>query len=291
MQILVIGANSQLGLSIKKVLTDLDIIHDYFFAGRDEINFMNLDHISRYFNEHEVDIIINCSAFTNVDQAEQDEHIANQVNHYALKRLADISKRKHIKLIHISTDYVFDGREQKPYEEDDETRPLNNYGKSKRAGELAILKSLPCNGIIIRTSSLYSEFGDNFVKKILRLGRLESELNIVADQYSSPTYCSDLAKIIIFIINKDIFQKFNNQTQIYHYSNKGCVSWYDFTKKIFELAEVNCTVNPIKSNDYNRAATIPKNSSLSEEKIEKTLNLKIPKWEESLTYFIQTLKL
>jgi dTDP-4-dehydrorhamnose reductase len=289
MKILVIGKNSQLGLSIKKVLNNLLMVDDYFFVGRAEIDLTNLDNISRYFSEHEVDVIINCSAYTKVDQAEKDEHIANKVNHLALTRLAEIANRKNIKLIHISTDYVFDGKKQKPYDEDDETRPINNYGKTKRAGEMALLTALPNNGIILRTSWLYSEFGDNFVKKMLKLGIMESQINVVSDQYSSPTYCADLAKVIINIIKKDIFQKFNNKTQIYHYSNTGFVSWHGFTKKIFELAEINCIINPIKSIDYDRAADIPKNSSLSKDKITKTLNIKIPEWDESLRYCIHAL--
>ena len=281
MKVLVLGKNGQLGLSIKKVLAELVLKNDYFFIGRDQLNLMETLDIERYFNINNIDVILNCTAYTNVDQAEEEKIIARRINSLAIGELAKISARKNIKLIHISTDHVFDGDLNRPYNENDKTCPLNIYGKTKLEGENAILKSLPLNGLIIRTSWLYSEYRKNFVKTMLDLSREKKELNIVSDQYSTPTYCSDLAKVVIDIIEDDSFQK-NNKTQIFHYSNNGISSWYGFTKKIFELAEIDCKINPIKATEFYRAAVIPKNTLLSKDKIIKTLNLKIPDWEDSL---------
>jgi dTDP-4-dehydrorhamnose reductase len=281
MKVLVLGKNGQLGLSIKKVLAELVLKNDYFFIGRDQLNLMETLDIERYFNINNIDVILNCTAYTNVDKAEEEKIIARRINSLAIGELAKISARKNIKLIHISTDHVFDGDLNRPYNENDKTCPLNIYGKTKLEGENAILKSLPLNGLIIRTSWLYSEYRKNFVKTMLDLSREKKELNIVSDQYSTPTYCSDLAKVVIDIIEDDSFQK-NNKTQIFHYSNNGISSWYGFTKKIFELAEIDCKINPIKATEFYRAAVIPKNTLLSKDKIIKTLNLKIPDWEDSL---------
>lgn len=290
MKILVLGKNGQLGMSIKRVLTNDSKSHNYTFASRADLDLVNPLSVSKYFNNFHFDVIINCTAYTQVDKAEEQMVLANQVNHIGVKQLAEIAFKKNIKLIHISTDQVFDGRKQNPYEEDDKTKPLNNYGKTKRAGEIALLKALPYNGIIIRTSWLYSEFRDNFVKTIIKLGNSKPQLNIVSDQFGNPTYCADLAQVIIYIIEKNIFQEFNNETQIYHYSNEGIVNWYGFTKKIFELEEINCVLSPIKSIDYHRNAEIPKNSSLDKRKILNTLDLEIPEWDESIKHCLESLK-
>ena len=290
MKILVLGKNGQLGQSIKKVVTKISKPDQYFFVGRDEVDLTNKESISSYFHKNNVDIIVNCSAYTNVDKAEKDKLIANQINHLAVKHIATIANKKNIKFIHISTDQVFDGREKKLYSEDDETYPVNIYGKTKLAGEKAFLSALPLNGIIIRTSWLYSEYRKNYVKNMIALGKEKNELSIVTDQISSPTFSDDLARLIILIIENDIFQKYNNITQVYHFANEGSCSRYDFTKKIFELNSIKCTLNRIESSEYPRPAETPKNTLLSKDKIKDVLKIKIPNWEESLSKCIKALK-
>jgi dTDP-4-dehydrorhamnose reductase len=289
MKILILGKNGQLGKSMKKALATKNSNDEYIYTSRSDIDMLDSESISNFFDGHKIDIIVNCSAYTNVDKAENEEFIANQVNHLAVEKLAVIASLKNIRLIHISTDHVYDGKKQEPYSEKDYTCPLNIYGKTKLKGEMAILRILPSNGIIIRTSWLYSEYRQNFVKTILKKSQENSQLKIVTDQISNPTYSYDLAKVIINMIETDIFKKINNETQIFHFSNEGSCSWYEFSKKIFEFAEVECNINPIKTIDYNRVANVPKNTSLNKDKVKEILNLKIPEWEDSLYECIQAI--
>jgi len=282
MKVLVLGMYGQLGLSLKKLVAATDLKNDYSFIGRDQLDLMKSVDIFNFFKIYNFDVIINCSAYTNVDKAEEERAIAKAVNSKAIEILAKLSAINNSKLIHISTDHVFDGKLNRPYIENDETNPLNIYGKTKLEGENAIIKNLPLNGLIIRTSWLYSEYRTNFVKTMLGLGMAKKELNVVEDQYSTPTYCSDLSNVIIKIVEDDDFEKNNFKTQIYHYSNNGICSWYDFSRKVFELAEIDCKVNPIKATDYYRVAPIPTNTLLSKDKIISTFNLAIPDWEDSL---------
>ena len=291
MKILIIGKNGQLGRSINKLTTEANLKSDFFFISRSQLNLNNQLSISDYFTDKFFDVIVNCAAYTNVDGAESDEDLSNQINHLAVEQLARIAKQKNIKFIHISTDYVFNGKAKFPYIESDSTNPLNFYGKTKLAGEDALIAALPLNGIIIRTSWLFSEFRKNFVKTIIKLAKERDELKIISDQISTPTYSDDLARVIIQIIQNDSFKKFSCKTQIYHYSNQGSCSWYEFTKKIIEFSGIECAVNPIKSIDYDRVAEIPENTLMSKEKIEKTLNIIIPKWEDSLQECIKALKI
>ena len=215
MRILVTGKNGQLGRSIHKLVnTDSKIdnnqsSNEFIFVGREELDLSNESSISHYFDSNDrFDVIINCAAYTAVDKAEEEQELANQVNHLAVKQLAGIAKEQKAKLIHISTDYVFDGESDKPYIETDTTNPINVYGKTKLAGEKALQAVMPINAIIIRTSWVYSEYSNNFVSTMLRLGKERDELSVVSDQIGSPTYATDLAGAILEIIdNKDYQDK------------------------------------------------------------------------------------
>ena len=197
MRILVTGKNGQLGKSIHKLVTNIEQTDDFVFVGREELDLSNENNIARYFENNVFDTIINCAAYTAVDKAEKEVVLANQINHLVVSQLAQIAKNQQAKLIHISTDYVFDGESDKPYIETDETNPINVYGKTKLAGEKALQRIMSTDAIIIRTSWVYSEYGNNFVKTMLRLGKERDELNVVSDQIGSPTYATDLANAIL----------------------------------------------------------------------------------------------
>ena len=197
MRILVTGKSGQLGRSLHKLVSEKKYDNEFIFVGREELDLSSESNIDHYFDSNNrFDIIVNCAAYTAVDRAEKEVKLANQVNHLAVKQLAQIAKSQDSRLIHISTDYVFDGESDKPYTETDETNPINIYGKTKLAGEQVLQKAMPTNAIIIRTSWIYSEYGNNFVKTMLRLGRERDELNVVNDQIGSPTYAGDLAEVI-----------------------------------------------------------------------------------------------
>ena len=282
MRILVTGKNGQLGKSIHKIVTNNEQNNEFVFAGRDELDFSQNDNITKYFEENNFDVIVNCAAYTAVDKAESEIELANQINHIAIEKIATIAQKNNIKLIHVSTDYVFDGESSRPYIETDRTNPINVYGKTKLAGEQAIQKLMSTNAIIIRTSWVYSEYGDNFVNTMLRLGKERDELSVVSDQTGSPTYATDLAGAILEIIQNKEFNGADQATQVYHYSNKGGCSWYEFAKKIFELAQIQCTVNPIATKQYPTPAQRPKNTLMNKEKIVKTFSINIPNWKVPL---------
>ncbi len=283
MRILVTGKNGQLGKSINKIVANSEQTNDFIFVGRDELDLSHHNNITHYFNHHDkFDIIINCAAYTQVDNAEQAPALANQINHLAVAQLTQIANKQQAKLIHVSTDYIFDGESNQPYLETDTPSPINVYGKTKLAGEKALQETMSTNAIIIRTSWLYSEFGNNFVKTILKLGRQRNELNIVSDQIGSPTYATDLANAILKIINHKTYQTKNTATAIYHYSNEGAISWYDFAKEIFKMAKIDCVVNPIATEQYQTPAKRPKNTLMNKAKITQTFNVDIPFWKQSL---------
>ena len=297
MRILVTGKNGQLGQSISKLINIEDKAkynpnsNEFIFVGRDELNLSNKSSIDNYLNNNDkFDIIINCAAYTAVDKAEEEQYLANQVNHLAVKQLTEVAKTQQAKLIHISTDYVFDGESDQPYIETDETNPINAYGRTKLAGEKALQKTMPNNAIIIRTSWVYSECGNNFVKTMLRLGKEREELNVVSDQIGSPTYATDLAEVILKIINNKDYQDKEQQTEIYHYSNEGNISWYDFSKEIFKLSRIDCKVNPITTRQYPTPARRPKNTLMDKDKITETFSVNIADWKESLNTCMISLK-
>ncbi|MBL0721999.1 MAG: dTDP-4-dehydrorhamnose reductase, partial [Sulfurovum sp.] len=225
-------------------------------------------------------IIINCAAYTAVDNAEENIIMADAINREAVKDLAIFSKKYNIKLIHISTDYLFDGNTFKPYTEEIQSNPQGIYSKTKLAGEQEIRQINPANSIIIRTSWIYSSLGTNFVKTMLRLGEEKESLNVVFDQIGTPTYARDLADAILSIINNPIINSDN--ISIYHYSNEGVASWYDFAKSIFEISNINCKVNPIETHQYPTPAKRPYYSILNKAKIKKDYGLNIPYWRDSL---------
>jgi len=297
MRILVTGKNGQLGKSINKVVNtgngknNYQQDNEFIFVGREELDLSSESNISHYFDRsNKFDVIINCAAYTAVDKAEEECELANQVNHLAVKQLANIANEQKAKLVHVSTDYVFDGTGGKPYKETDKTNPINIYGETKLAGEQSLKEIMPTNAIIIRTSWVYSEFGNNFVSTMLRLGKERDELNVVSDQIGSPTYVTDLAGAILEIIKNKEFKEISQATQIYHYSNKGEISWCDFAKEIFKIAKVDCKVNPITTQQYPTPAKRPKNTSMSKDKIAEIFSVKIPDWKESLNACMSILK-
>jgi len=296
MRILVTGKNGQLGRFIQKTVnTDTKIdnnqsTNDFIFVGKEELDLSSESSISHYFNNNKFDIIINCAAFTQVDRAEQEAELANQINHLAVKQLASIASNHQSWLIHISTDYVFDGESNKPYLETDTPNPINVYGKAKLAGEKALQTVMPMNALVIRASWLYSEYGNNFVSTMLRLGRERDELSVVNDQMGSPTYAADLADAILEIIRHKKFRDLAQTTQIYNYSNEGEISWHEFAKEIFKIEKIECEVNPVTSQQYPTPAKRPRNTLMNKDKIVEVFNIKISNWKSSLNTCMVILK-
>ena len=286
MKILVTGKNGQLGKSINKIVNtgngknNYQQDNEFIFVGREELDLSSESSISHYFDRsNKFDVIINCAAYTAVDKAEEEQELVNQVNHLAVKQLANIANEQKTKLVHVSTDYVFDGESDKAYLETDETNPINVYGKTKLAGEQALKEIMPTNAIIIRTSWVYSEFGNNFVSTVLRLGKERDELKVVSDQIGSPTYATDLAKVILKIIDNKDYQDKKQSTEIYHYSNEGEISWYEFAKEVFKIAEVDCKVNPITTQQYPTPAKRPKNTLMNKDKIIEEFGIEVQNWK------------
>lgn len=275
--ILVTGANGQLGREIQELSSTY---HDntFTFTDRTQLDITSKEAIKTIVEKESIDVIINCAAYTAVDKAETDEENADKINHQATKNLAEIAKEKNLKLIHISTDYVFDGKNYKPYEEDDQTNPNSIYGKTKLSGEQSIQEISPKDTIMIRTSWVYSSYGANFVKTMLNLGKTKEKLTVINDQVGTPTYAKDLAKAILDIIP----QIDNDKPEIYHYSNEGVLSWYDFAKEIMKMAKLQCKIDPIATKDYPTPATRPHFSLLNKAKIKQRYQVKVPFWKDSL---------
>ncbi len=276
MNILITGSNGQLASDIKEISKNYE--YSFFFTTKDELDISDTIAIENFLNNNSIDTIINCAAYTAVDKAEEDEINADKINHLAVENLAKLSKEKKIKLVHISTDYVFDGKNHKPYVETDKTAPNGVYGKTKLDGEDAMRALNPTNSIIIRTSWVYSSYGANFVKTMLRLGKEKEKLGVIFDQVGTPTYAADLAKTIL-----DILPKIKNEkVEIYNYSNEGVLSWYDFAKEIMKMAKIDCEINPIESSEYPTPATRPHFSLINKSKIKKDFGITIPYWKDSL---------
>lgn len=275
--ILITGANGQLGSEIKAI-SSFYPHYEFTFSDRETLDLGNLCKMEDYFENKTFDIIINCAAYTAVDKAESESDLADTINHRFVSMLAKIAKKQKCKLVHISTDYVFNGLHHRPYVETDPTEPSGVYGRTKRDGENAILNISPGNALIIRTSWVYSSFGNNFVKTMLRLGRERDSLSVIFDQVGTPTYARDLAQAIL-----NILPKINNGSpEIYHYSNEGAASWYDFSKAIFEFSEITCEVNPITTEQYPTPAKRPHYSLLNKSKIKNDFGITIPYWRDSL---------
>ena len=288
MNILVTGSNGQLGSEIKDLALNYKKFN-FFFKDLPELDICDIDQLEVFFTQNKINTVINCAAYTKVDQAEEDQNQANLINHNAVRELAKISKKNKIKLIHISTDFVFNGHKREPYTEDDKTSPINIYGETKLAGELAIISTMPFNSIIIRTGWVYSEFGNNFVKTILNLAKKNDVLDIISDQFGTPTYAYDLAFLILHIINTDKFLQNNKSSEILHYSNEGKSSWYDFAKEIIDISGIDCQLNPIGARDYPLAAKRPKYSILSSKKVSEEYDVSIEHWKDALKICLKNL--
>jgi len=274
--ILITGSNGQLGSEVRKLSRNYN--YNFFFTCRDELDITANKEVKSFIEKNSINIIINCAAYTTVDKAEHEEKSARNINHIAVKNLAQISKEKNIKLVNVSTDYVFDGKNYKPYKEDDTTNPQSIYGKTKLDGENAMIDINPKNSIIIRTSWVYSSYGNNFVKSMLRLGKEREELGVIYDQVGTPTYANDLAKLILDLLPNIK----NSNVEIYNYSNEGVLSWYDFAKEIMKMAKLDCKINPIETKDYPTPAARPHFSLLNKSKIKNEFNISIPFWKDSL---------
>lgn len=275
--ILITGGNGQLGASIK-ALENKYPSYQLFFTDKSELDISNFDKVQSFVSKNKIEVLINCAAYTNVDKAEDELELANDINYLAVENLGRIAKKNTIKLIHISTDYVFDGASETPYMENDKINPKNNYGLSKFRGEEALIAINPDNSIIIRTSWLYSLFGNNFVKTMLRLFKEKETISVVSDQIGSPTNAHDLAKVILQII--PVIQ--NKGIEIYHFANEGRCSWFEFAQEILKNSEDNCKIEPIPSKKFKSKAVRPKYSLLNTEKIKKTFKIEILNWKVSL---------
>jgi dTDP-4-dehydrorhamnose reductase len=278
MEILVTGKNGQLGAELQAIASNY-AEYTWHFTGSAELDITNQKETESFFQQNKIDVIINCAAYTAVDKAEDEPEQAFAVNCSGVQNLANVCEIHKIKIIHISTDYVFNGTAHRPYVETDTIDPIGIYGKSKRAGEEAIIDS-NISALIIRTSWVYSTYGNNFVKTMLRLGKEREELNVIFDQIGTPTNAKDLAAAIVQIALQQ--EKWKNKQEIYHYSNEGVASWYDFAHAIFERNNIQIKLNPILTKDYPTKAKRPHYSVLDKTKIKTDFNITIPHWKESL---------
>lgn len=283
MKILVTGTNGQLGNELRNVLEE-KLSGMTLYTDIAELDLTDGKAVEKYMLDNEVTHIVNCAAYTNVDRAEEDKLLCASINVNAVKNIANAADQIGAKIIHISTDYVFDGKAYRPYKESDKVNPISQYGTTKRAGETALLALAP-ESVIIRTAWLYSPYGKNFVKTMIRLGREMKELRVVCDQIGTPTYARDLANAIYRILTSPQWV-----SGIYHFTDEGVCSWYDFTKAIHKIAGINsCKVEPILSEDYPTAATRPFYSVLDKTRIKATYGVEIPYWEDSLRDCIKRL--
>lgn len=277
MKILITGSNGQLGSELRTIAEGYPL-YEFLYTDVNELNITDESSVNHFFELHNPDVIINCAAYTAVDKAETDEETAYLVNAVATGNLARAASECGAFMVHISTDYVYDGNNHIPYTETERINPLSVYGKSKAAGEDAVHQA---NGkaIIIRTSWLYSAFGNNFVKTMIKYGRERDSLNVVFDQIGTPTDAHDLAKAILDSLPLALTA---DMIEVYHYSNEGVASWYDFAIAIHQFADIDCKVNPIPSKDYPLPAERPFYSVLDKSKIKKKLAIEIPYWRDSV---------
>lgn len=271
-KILITGSKGQLGTELQKLLPNA------IFTDVNTLDITDLEAVKNFVNDNKIDTIVNCAAYTAVDKAEDEVELARKINEDGPRNLA----LSGAKIIHISTDYVFDGMNYKPYLPEDATNPISVYGSTKLFGELAVLENSKI-AVIIRTAWLYSANGNNFVKTMRRLGAERENLNVVEDQVGTPTFAGDLAKVIVTILP----QINDDNRGIYHYTNEGVCSWYDFATEIMNLSGLNCKVNPIPSSAYPTKARRPFYSVLNKEKIKNVFNVEIPYWKESLSNLLK----
>ena len=282
MKILITGCNGQLGNEMQ-LLEKENPQHTYFNTDVAELDITDQNAIEKFVSENAIDGIVNCAAYTAVDKAEENQDLCMKLNATAPDYLAQAIEKRGGWMIQISTDYVFDGTNHKPYTEADSVCPNSTYGRTKLAGEQAVMAGCK-KSMIIRTAWLYSTFGNNFVKTMIRLGKEKPELGVIFDQIGTPTYARDLAVAIFAAINQGIVPG------IYHFSNEGVISWYDFTKAIHRIAGITtCRVRPLHTEEYPTPANRPHYSVLDKTKIKQTYGIEIPYWEESLIECVKLL--
>jgi dTDP-4-dehydrorhamnose reductase len=283
MKVLVIGSDGQLGLEFQKISNSYDSL-SWVFSTIKTLDLLRLETISFFLNNVNPSIIVNCAAYTNVDKAETEPKLAKTINYMAVDIISKWTSENNKKLIHVSTDYVFDGLSKLPLSENSITNPVNEYGRSKLKGEQVCLKNDP-NSIVIRTSWLYSSFGKNFVKTMIYLMKKNKSVKVVNDQIGSPTYAHDLARLII-----EIIINCKNESGLFHYSNDGEISWFDFARSIKELYNLDCEIIGVSSKEFKTLAKRPEYSLLNKSKIKTTFNLEIPNYKQSLKNCIEIIK-
>jgi len=282
MNILITGCNGQLGNEVQQLERE-NPQHTYYNTDVAELDITDRKAICRFVDDNRIDGIVNCAAYTAVDKAEDNEELCTRLNAEAPAYLAEAIGRRGGWMIQVSTDYVFDGTNHTPYTEDEDTCPNSVYGKTKLVGELNVQKFCQ-RSMIVRTAWLYSTFGNNFVKTMIRLGREKAELGVIFDQIGTPTYARDLASVIFVAINRGVVPG------VYHFSNEGVISWYDFTKAIHRLAGIrSCHVRPLLTREYPTPAARPHYSVLDKSKIKQTYGVEVPYWEESLAECVRQL--
>ena len=284
--ILITGANGQLGNCLHDLAADYQDLYNFYYTDVDTLDITDPGAIESYVTDNQIAIIINAAAYTAVDKAEDDEENAYRINCEAVANLANAAKKHDLTLFHISTDYVFSGDSSKPHEENDTPVPKSVYGSTKLAGERAIQES-GCRAVIIRTSWLYSEYGNNFVKTMLRLGAEKESLRVVCDQIGGPTYAGDLANVIFRLLESGLK---HSGTEFYHFANEGVCSWFDFSKAIMEIGGLGCRVEAIPSSDYPAKARRPAFSVFNLGKTKSATGMQIPYWRDSLTLVINRLQ-
>lgn len=282
--ILVTGSKGQLGSEIAAIASQFPA-YNFVFTDVNELDLTRSKEVEAFFNENNITICINCAAYTAVDKAEDDRELAMLINYKSVENLSNVCNTNNTLLIQISTDYIFNGKQYRPYLETDVPDPDSYYGLTKLKGEQAVLE-IANKAIVIRTSWLYSSYGNNFVKTMIKLGREKDELGVVVDQVGTPTYAADLAVTIMTIINKT---RNNPIKEIYNYSNEGAISWYDFAKEVMNHANINCRIKAIESKDFPAKANRPYYSVLNKAKIKNDFQIEVPYWLDSLKVMISKL--
>lgn len=285
MHILITGSNGQLGNEIKSLAT-LYPSWRFHFTDVQELDILDLEAIDAFMIQNKITAIVNCAAYTAVDKAESDLELCHKINAIGPENLAKAASTHKARFIHVSTDFVFSGNSCKPYVEEDKADPIGAYGATKYDGEVRVQKADP-QSTILRTSWLYSSFGNNFVKTMLRLGKERDSLGVIFDQVGTPTYANDLAKAILVILASEASAY---KPGMYHYSNEGVASWYDFTKAIHEIAGISCDVKPILAASYPLPAARPHYSVMNKEKIKQAYGIEIPYWKDALKQCMHLLK-
>lgn len=277
--ILITGAYGQLGSELKELSAKYPQFN-FFFTDADTLDICNKEAVSDFVSNNGINYLINCAAYTAVDKAEDEAELCAKINRDAVRNLGEAAAANQAKVLHVSTDYVFDGQNFRPYVETDPVCPQSVYGETKLAGEQALMAACP-DSAVVRTAWLYSAYGNNFVKTMMRLGQEREALGVIFDQVGTPTYAADLAEALMKMV---VYAEENSFVPgVYHFSNEGVCSWYDFAKKIHKLVGINCKVSPLETADYPTKAQRPHYSVLNKKKIKTTFGITIPHWEDSLT--------